>query len=1201
MTDRQPSRFTLRVLGGFQLSRSGVAVDVPTRKIACLLTYLACTAPLPQSREKLANLFWGAYGEDRARHNLRQALARLRALLGQDAIVSSGEALRLAPGAFDCDVARFEALLAEGGAASLAAAVDLYGGALLEDISVGDATWNDWLLRERDRLSERAISAMVAKGEISLAAGDAERAMQCGRRAIDIDNFREDGHRLVLRALAAAGRNAEALRRYQDLAALLRAELDAEPDTETRRLAEALARGRSGEDDATSGGIAASPDPPAAAAPDADPGRGAVWRDGAERRQMTVFVCNAEPVASPLGAMDPEDLRDFIQAFRETAAQTVAAFGGVVVAGAGSSVQALFGYPEARERDAVQAVRAGMALVQAVQSLPVAQIPARASVGIAAGLVVVEEEPAKGVVPVVIGEASTLAPQLLAAAGPGQIAVSDETRPLLAAWFKLRPSDSVVRGPARLPDAWLVCGEADEAGGAEVDLRKRLVGRQEEVDLLLRRWDQVRQGEGRVVLLSGEPGIGKSSLAEELAAVLDADLPALLRFDCSPHHALRPLHPYIIHLERRAGLYSAAEPAEKLDRIAAIVGPISTDAPRDVALLAELLGLPADPRYPPRSESPQQKRDLIMTAFLRMLEEDAAQQPLVMLFEDIHWIDPTSLDLLDRTIARLADLPVLLMVTFRPEHQPAWIGQSHVTLLHLNRLGRRDSAAIIGDVARDRPLPPPIVEKIIDRAEGVPLFVAELSKHVIERAVVDEAAEAASPPPRRTMPATLQAALSVRFEGLGGARMLALIGSAIGRQFSHELICAIIEGEVPDLDADLDRLRASGLLARRGTPPNATYAFTHALGRDAAYGLILKGRKRRLHSRIADVLRDRFSAEPEGLPESVAHHLFQAGRVGEAADFWTKAGRAAQARWANRECAEFFDLALRALNQLARTPASLRQTIDLRFEMKNALTPLGEFERILDHLREARLLIDELGDLQRLCQFQVHMCQILGFDGRSKEAITCGQDAVRLARSLGDTRLRVEATIFLATAYFATMDYRQAERLFLDVLSLLEGMPRGERFALAGSPEITARIFLAGVNTVRGEFERALQYAETALQQAEALEQPYSLGVSLWCLADLHLTRGHVAQAIDLLERGLAVSRQWDLPFMVAAHSAYLGYAYSLTQRADEGLALLEQAVRVFGQMRHQLALSLFSVPLADAYVLGGQLDQAGAFAREAL
>ncbi len=1195
-------KFTLEVPGGFRLYHSGALVELPNRKLACLLTYLACVAPQPQSRERLANLLWGAHSDARARHNLRQALSRLRQMLGPDVIMNVGETVVLARDAIACDAVRFDALLRENTAASIAAAAEIYAGAFLEGVAVSETAWNEWLLRERDRLSERAIGAIVAHGESALTSGNAESAMRCGRRAIAFDNFREDAHRLVLKGLSAAGRNSEALRHYQDLAAFLKTELNAAPAEETSLLAAALGQGRPS---------AGSTAPMAEAIPVAPPQRN-IRLDGAERRQVTVLVCNAATAASLHPAsVDPEDIRHPLSSFRRVAADIVASFGGCITSSLGNSVQACFGYPEAHEQDAVQAARAGIAIIEAVQDGGAASGPVlQARVGIAVGLVVIGEGPGPDgrAHPVVIGEAPTQALQLQGLAAPGEIIVSRETRLLLDPTFELRPIQAVsLRGTTQPLEAWLVDGERGEIHSPNArngDMPPPLVGRQEEFELLRRRWDQAKRGQGRVVLISGEPGIGKSCIAEHLLAALGEDEPAGLRYFCSPHHAMRPLHPYIRQVENSAGLSSAGSPAEKLDRLAAWIKTISTNVTRDVALMGELLMLPPDERYPALKQAPQQKRELVMTAYSEWLAGLAARRPVVVLFEDIHWIDPTSLDLLDRTITQIAHLPVLLIATFRPEHKPAWVGQPHVSLLHLNRLGRRDSAAIINEVACDKPLPALIVDRIIDRTDGVPLFIKELSRHMLESGLLNETAnghalEGRMPP--LSIPTKLRVVLSVRLERLGTARELALIGAVIGRRFSRELVAAVLDAESADLDEALGRLVASGLVSRRGTPPDDSYAFTHALVHDAAYDMILKDERRRLHSRIADILIDRFSAHADGPPEIVAHHLSRAGRAGEAADYWAAAARSAHARWANRESAEFFELALSAIDALPRTPATLQSAIDLRFEMKNALTPLGEFDRIIDHLREARILIDQLEDPQRLCQFNVHMCQTLGFSGKSHEAVAFGQEGKRLAESRNDSRLLIEATVFLAMAYFTVVDYRQAERLFLEVLQLLENEPSGKRFALAGFPGITAGAYLTRINAVRGEFEQGILYGETAVRQAEDLAQPYSLSISIWCLADLHLTRGDIARAVELFERGLALSRQWDLPFLAAGHSASLGYAYALTNRADEGLPLLEQAMTVFEKMRHQLALSLFLVPLGEAYVMAGRFGQAGDLARRTL
>jgi class 3 adenylate cyclase/tetratricopeptide (TPR) repeat protein len=1035
-----------------------------------------------------------------------------------------------------------------------------------------------------------------------------------------------------MKALAAAGRNSEALKHYQDLVAYVKTELMAEPDEETQLLVTELGRKRPSATSAGSGGtaklVAPRSDPPPQAIqpdraesvasmdhvrPDA-PGDTrsrpeALRLDGSERRQVAVLVANLASSPSHSTSVDPEDMQALVSSFHRTVAEVVARFGGYVAPFPGDAVQVYFGYPTAHEHDALQAARAGNAIVEAVSGPAAGSRSAlQARVSISTGLVVVgknlgsEDTGAR----VAIGEAPAIAVQLQALAGPGEVVVSHDTRLLLGRMFNLRAINAV--GLRGVPEqAWRVCGERDanrRREASEGEMPPVLVGRQEELDILLRRWDQAKLGEGRVVLISGEPGIGKSHIAESLLLRLKEDRPACLRYHCSAHQTIRPFHPYIAQLEWSARLSTASGPAQKLDRLEALISPTSTKVARDVALVAEILLLPTDERFPALTESPQQKREMALTLYLEMLQRLAAQRPVVMLFEDIHWIDPTSLDLLDRTIALIAHLPVLLIVTCRPEHQPAWVGQPHVAMLHLNRLGRRDSADIIGEVARARPLPQTVIDQIIEHTDGVPLFVKELSRHVLESAPLRDTPDGYvldGPLRPIAIPTTLQASLTARLDRLGPARELALIGSAIGREFSYGLIAAVFDAGLSDLDAALDRLTASGLMSRRGTPPNASYVFTHALVRDAAYGMMLKDQRRRLHSKVATVLIDQFSAHTESPPEIVAHHLSEAGRISEAIDYWTKAGRSAQKQWANRECADFFGLALTALDDLPRTTAALRQAIDLRFELKNALTPMGEFDRIIEHLLEAEALTRQLDDSQRLCQFHVHMCQTLSLGGKPKEAMKFGQDARILAESLGNSRLLVEATLLLGQACFTITDYRQAELLFFNVLELLEAEPSGKPFAIPGSPEVIAPAYLAKVIAVRGDFDQGILYGEEAVRRAESVEQPYSLSVAFWCLADLHLTRGDIAPAVGLLERGLTLSRRRDLPSMAAAHSGSLGYAYALMERTGEGLPLLEQALGVFEKMNHQLGLSLFLVPLGDAYVLAGRLEQGRGLARRAL
>ncbi|MGQ3277963.1 MAG: tetratricopeptide repeat protein [Shinella sp.] len=1204
-----PPKFRLSLLGRFSLTTGDGIVHLPSRKLSGLLAYLACTGPQPQPRERLANLFWGSHYETQARQNLRQALFRLRRILGQDALLNNDDEVWLAAGAIDCDVAHYRALIIEGSSTSLAAAVDLYAGPLLSDLTIAEDAWSDWLAAERERLESLALDAMVGHGQKAAQAGDVEAALKAAQRAIQVNALREDAHRLIMRALGSMGRKAEALRHYQNLVGLLKRELNTEPDAVTQSLAAELRseqppglRTISEPEFTPSAASGREVETRITAARNADTSTiVAASPDALEQRQLTILVCS--PIA-PMGLSanpDPGDAHDLITAFHKTVSDVATQFGGFVAQFQGNGVVVYFGYPATCEHDAERAVRAGLAMLASsggANGLSTEALPA--SVGIATGLVVVGKKATadNGSHLVAIGEAPTLATRLQSKAASTQLLVGPlfDCRALPASDGKQQPH------------AWQVLGEI--AGVSRFDARRGdvlspLVGRQEEIALLLRRWDQASSHEGRVVLISGEAGIGKSRIAESVAARLDGAPHTRRRYSCSPHHTHSPLHPFIVQLQQDAGFGPDDSAGTRLDRLAALLAPTSVDLPRDVALFAELTGVALDSRYPALAASPQQKRDMTLGLLMDQLASAASKMPLLILFEDLHWIDPTSLDLLERLVIRAARLPLLLLATGRPEFQPGWIDQPHVTALSLSRLGSNESTGLIRGIARDKALPDAVIGQILAHTDGVPLFIEELTRSLLESGVLRETGDGWTvdgPLPTLSIPTTLQAALAARLDLLGPARDVAVIGATIGREFSHALITAVVSAVGPaDIEAQLTRLVESGLISRRGAPPAPVYVFKHALVQDAAYVTMLKSRRRELHATIAGTLIDQFPALAEEQPEVVAQHFTKAGLASDAVRYWVKGARLAQARWANREAAGFFEQALRVLATLPETRETLEQAIDLRFDLKTSLTPIGQFDRIVSHLREAEDLARRLGDQRRLARCFFHMCQTLGLSGDPKEATAFGQQALELADALGDVQLQVAATLFLGTASFSTLDHRQVEPLFLRALNLLDAQPSFERFGLTGFPAVTVRAFLARIYAEQGKFELGLVHGEESIRIAHAVDDPFSLTIAYWCLADLLVIRGEFAGAITKLERAQALARTFDLPFMLAGSSGTLGYAHARLGQTAQGLPLLEQALGALEAMGHRFGQALFLVPLGEAHLLAGQHADASKYAGRAL
>jgi class 3 adenylate cyclase len=547
----------------------------------------------------------------------------------------------------------------------------------------------------------------------------------------------------------------------------------------------------------------------------------------AERRQLTVMFCDLVG-STPLSARyDPEDLREIVSAYHRCVADTVARLAGFVAKYFGDGVLIYFGYPEAHEDDAERAVRAGLAVIDAVAKLSTPE-PLNVRLGIASGLVVVGDLIGAGAAQErgVVGEMPNLAARLQALAQPGTLVIAESTRRQIGNLFAVEDlGPQPLAGFAEPQHAWQVLGESGVLSRFEA-LRSEatpLVGRDEELELLLRRWKQAKAGEGRVVLISGESGIGKSRLTAALSRAIESDPHTRLRYFCSPHHQDSALYPFIIQLERAVGFARDDTAEEKLGKLRELLAPGAHGAD-EIELLAELLSLPnsaADLNL-----SPQRKRQKLFEALVHQLESLARGRPVLMVFEDAHWIDPSSRELLDLTFDRVAGLDVLLVVTFRPEFQQPWSGQPHVSMLALNRLGERDGAALVERLAGNAGLSHEMVEEIVERADGVPLFVEELTKAVLESADRDNrvaAVLAASPLPNLAIPATLHASLIARLDRLGpAAKEVAQIGAVIGREFSYELIQPVAQRPEPDLETALDRLTNAGLLFCRGTPPHSS-------------------------------------------------------------------------------------------------------------------------------------------------------------------------------------------------------------------------------------------------------------------------------------------------------------------------------------------------------------------------------------------
>ena len=718
----------------------------------------------------------------------------------------------------------------------------------------------------------------------------------------------------------------------------------------------------------------------------------------AERRQLTVMFCDLVGSTALSARLDPEDLREVIAAYHRAVSDVVRSFDGFVAKYMGDGVLVYFGYPRAHEDDAERAVRAGLDVVDAVARLAVRSTMLQARVGIATGLVVVGDLIGEGSAQEqsVVGETPNLAARLQALAEPDSVVIAAGTRRLVGDLFEYRDLGAVeVKGIAEPVPAWQVLRPSAVESRFEAlrgSALSRLIGRDEEIDLLLRRWERAKAGDGQVVLISGEPGIGKSRLSAALAERLHGEPHIRLRYFCSSYYQDSALHPFIDQLGRAAGFAPGDSPAVRLEKLESL---LSRAAPpdEDGALIADLLSLPASDRHPLPNLSPQRKKERTLEALLRQLEDLTRQQPVIMLFEDAHWIDPTSRELLDLTVERVASLPVLLIVTFRPEFQPPWIGQPQVTTLALNRLDRRDRTVLVEQIAGGKALPDEVVAHIADRTDGIPLFVEELTKSVLESGV-----------PLVGIPATLHDSLMARLDRLASVRLVAQIGAAIGREFSYGLLRVVSRFPEDELQTALARLVASELVFQRGTPPEAVYSFKHALVQDAAHGSLLRSSRRQLHAQIAEALEAHSPELMDSQPELFAQHYAEAGLVEKSVAYWGEAGHRSAARSDVAEAAAQFR---KGLDQLALLPDTLeRQRRELEFwsglaAVLNAVKGFAAPETGHAYAR-ARELWEQLGSPSEFLQIPYGQSIFHTIRGEFDLASRLDEDLLRLSRQHND-------------------------------------------------------------------------------------------------------------------------------------------------------------------------------------------------------
>jgi class 3 adenylate cyclase/tetratricopeptide (TPR) repeat protein len=915
--------------------------------------------------------------------------------------------------------------------------------------------------------------------------------------------------------------------------------------------------------------------------------------DTAERRQVTVLFSDLVGSTALSARMDPEDLREVISAYQKCIAEVVRRLGGYVAKYLGDGVLVYFGYPKAHEDDAERAVRAGLELITAVTALK-SDAPLQSRVGIATGLVIVGDliESGEARERGIVGETPNLAARLQGIAEPNQVVIAESTRRLLGDLFEFADLGSKdLKGIASPTRTWAALRPRSIESRFEAlhasDLTD-LVGREEELELLTRRWTRAKSGEGQVVLLSGEPGIGKSRLIAGLLERLAGEPHGRLRYFCSPQHTDSALYPIISQIERAAGYAHDDTPQTKLDKLDALLAQ-SFASPPDAALFAEMLSVPNDGRYSERELTPQQRRQRMFEALTAQLEKLASRHPALMIFEDIHWIDPTSLEVLNRTVDRIKALPVLLIVTFRPEFNAPWTGQSRVTNLVLNRLEEPEAAAIVARLTGNRALPADLMAEIVGRTDGIPLFVEEMTK-----AVLEAQNEATAPAP--TVPASLHGSLMARLDRLGSAKEVAQIGAAIGREFSDALLTALVRKPEAELGSALDSLVAAGLLLRQGMPPHSTYLFKHALVQDAAYGTLLREPRRALHARIVETLESQFADIAKGEPELLAQHCDAAELFEKATLYWRAAGEQAAHRGANIEAIEHFQRALLRNTQRSESTDRLRTELAILSQLGPALMSIhgwaapavGEaLERATNVARQLEASRDLASPLTSLWLFRYARGELNQSDEISDELF-------RIARKLDDPEVTLQAHHSAAPSQWIRGLHLEANRHFETCLSLYdEDRDAQHRYRYIGhDPAVCAMTVGASVKWALGCPDEAARMEQRALVLARRLQHIPSLAHALSFNAQSQALRRDVAAVAASASELVPICQEYKLAQPGALAMIDLGWALVHLGDRSEGFARLAEGLDQLDRIGVRIWLSRARRMNAEAYLAAERYDE---------
>jgi class 3 adenylate cyclase len=924
--------------------------------------------------------------------------------------------------------------------------------------------------------------------------------------------------------------------------------------------------------------------------------------DLGERRQITVLFCDMVGSTELTARLDPELVGGIMRRYEDACAAALTRFEGYVFERRGDGVVAFFGYPFAHEGEAERAVRAGLEIIGAVGNLGVTDAGRlQVRVGIATGLVVVSQTESGE--RLAAGDAMNLAARLQALAQPDSIAIADRTHQLAGGCAEYEDIGlHALKGIPQPVRVWQVLGLSEASSRFDAATRSGLtplVGRELEIALLLERWQRAQEGEGEVVLLSGEPGIGKSRVLRALRERLSDQGAITLQYQCSPYHVNTAFYPFADHLERVLRLRRDESADAKLDKLESLVVAQNGRPLQDARLLAPVLGINAEDRHGLLAMEPQRQKDETIRAIVDLLEVVCRRQPALMLFEDVHWADATSIEVLEQLLDRVARAPLLVVITCRPEFQSPWGSRLHLTAMTVTRLSRAQSATLVSRVAGGKALPPDLANQIIAKTEGVPLFLEEITKAVLESETLHDAGERyeySRAGQSVKVPDTLRDSLMARLDRLGKVKEIAQIGAALGREFNYELLSAVAQTPKSEIDVALKRLAAAGLVSCRGLPPDAVYVFKHAMVQDVAYDSLLKSKRQELHGRIAHAIQKRFPDAEESEPELLAYHYSAAGMTEAAIPHWRRAGELALRVMALNEAIAHLQ---KGLDLIASVPPSTRRDV----EELNLRTLLGAAwmarsgwaaPEVGAALRPALPLIASTGhDQSRLPVLYGLWINVLT-QGRIAESLQWVDEMLDAAAVTQDPCLTISAHRAAMTSQYCLGNFVEARRHGDVVASLYDVERHWHLVILLNNDPLTAQgNFAADYLWALGYPDEAVRVSVAKDEHARRRGHPFDLAQALTTGSRAFIYRVEPEQILVRAEEAERIGREHRLPFVFEVLvQLFKSLAWLRAGHVSEGVVQLRESISNWSSHGAYIWTPYLRSCLAEGLALSG--DEAG-------